>query len=73
MEIEGEYKSEMICDICEGCIDEAKGVGIVLQGETWEMNVCGNCLANMGSDNNVRNIEEISPGKGGILEDGNKT
>jgi hypothetical protein len=63
----------IICDICEGPIDGVKGVGIVLQGDVWEMNVCGNCLAGMGSDNNVRNIEECSSGKSGILEDGSKT
>jgi len=63
----------IICDICEGRIDGVKEVGIVLQGDEWEMNVCGNCLADMGSDNNVRNIEDCSSGKDGILEDGNKT
>ena len=63
----------MICDICGGEFEDAKGVGIVLRGDLWEMNVCGNCLANMGSDNNVRNIEECSSGKSGILEDGSKT
>ena len=61
----------MICDICKGELDDAKGVGIVLQGDVWEMNVCGNCLVDMGSDNNVRDIEECSSGKGGILADGN--
>ena len=76
MEINGEYQSEMICDICEGCIDESKGVGVVLKGLAWEMNVCGQCLINMGrteEDNDVRNDEEATPTTSGILEDCSQT
>ena len=76
MEMKEEYKSEMICDICQGCIDEIKGVGVVLKGEAWEMNVCGTCLINMGhieEDNDVRNNEAKSQTTSGILEDWTQT
>ena len=72
MEID-EFKSKMLCDVCQAEIDGTKGVGVVLRRLSWEMSVCGNCLLDMGSNKNVRNDEEGSPGKGGILEDGNKT
>ena len=75
LEVGNEYKSRMICEVCQGTIDGSKRLGLVLQGTSWELTVCESCFVQMGMKENkdVRDDEKSVEKSAGVLEDWTKT